>query len=169
MKPDFNKNQVLRSMSLATDNTAFNIDGPSQLMSPTGARDSFLGERFNSKMIISGNPTTVVAGASRINQSNNLHRPQDSMGFQNGIAPPAFDDVSAIMNPVDEPDSINNGAYRRKQIQSSVQVRAGYNLDDSDELNFELDENSKKKGILSHEDINVYLSKDGAAKPSNGL
>lgn len=29
MKPDFNKNTVLRSMSLLTDNTAFNIEPPS--------------------------------------------------------------------------------------------------------------------------------------------
>ena len=53
MKPDFNKNTVLRSMSLLTDNTAFNIEPPSQILSPT-AGDSFLGQKFNSKMIITG-------------------------------------------------------------------------------------------------------------------
>ena len=116
MKPDFNKNTVLRSMSLLTDNTAFNIEPPSQILSPT-AGDSFLGQKFNSKMIITGQQPSVVAGASRINEADGQPKTgKDLLGVQNSIAPPAFDDVSAILRSVDE-ESINAGAYRRKPVQ----------------------------------------------------
>lgn len=66
-KPDFQKNSVQHAFSVVNDISAFNADGPSQLLSPTGMSDaSFLHRRFDSKTIVTGHQPHIAAGASRI-------------------------------------------------------------------------------------------------------
>ena len=94
------------------------MEMPSQVLSPVGASSdlSFLNKRFEPKTII------AAPGAGIVNKEGD----HDVESYHKKMADNSyFNDMSAILPQLDD-DSINPGAYRKKQVVvRSLLFRAG--------------------------------------------